>query len=78
MKPRDAASSSFGSMSVFQASRHGATMSSYDLKTRSDSQSSRMYCPMFSTGSSSGDLGGKGRRVMLAGIANLSVVCRPA
>ena len=44
-------------MSLFQASQHRATISSYDLKTRLDSQLSRMNSQMFSTGFSSGDLG---------------------
>ncbi len=65
-------------MSLFQASQHRATMSSYDLKTRLDSQLSRMNCQMFSTGFSSGDLGGKSRIVMLGGISSFPVVCHPA
>ena len=66
------------SISLFQASEHIATISSYDLKTRLDNQFSRMYCQMFSTGLSSGDLGGRGRSVMLGGILSLPVVCYPA
>ncbi len=46
-------------MSLFQASQHRATISSYDLKTRLDSQLSRMNYQMFSTGFDSGDLGGQ-------------------
>ena len=65
-------------MRLFQASQHRATISSYDPKTRLDSQFSRMNCHMFSTGFSSGDLGGNGRRVMLDGITSLPVVCHPA
>ncbi len=66
------------SMRLFQASQHRATISSYDLKTRFDSQLSRMNCHMFSTGFSSGDLGGNGSSVMLGGIISLPVVCHPA
>ena len=63
------------SMSLFQASQHRARISSCDLKTRLDNQLSRMNCQMFSTGLSSGDLGGKNRSVMLGGITSLPVVC---
>jgi len=38
---------------------------------RFESQLSRMYCQMFSTGLSSGHFGGRARMVMLAGIAIL-------
>jgi len=65
-------------MSLFQASEHMATISSYDLKTRLDIQLSRMNCHMFSTGLSSGDLGGKARSVMLDGILSFPVLCQPA
>ena len=41
-------------------------MSSF-LKIKSDSQFWRMNCQMFSAGLSSGDLGGKGMRVMVCG-----------
>ena len=58
-------------MSLFQASQHRATISSYDLKTRLDSQLSRMNRQMFATGFSSGALGGKGGSVMLGGTASL-------
>jgi len=43
-----------------------------------DSQLSRINCHMFSTGLSSGDLGGKGSSVMLGGTVSLLVVCQPA
>ena len=66
------------SMSLFQAWQQMATISSYDLKIRLDSQLSRMNCQMFSTGFSSGALGGKGSSVMLAGTSSLPVVCHPA
>ncbi len=63
---------------LFQAWQDKATISSYDLETRLESQLSRMNCHMFSTGFSSGDLGGKGTSVMLGGITSLPVVCHPA
>ena len=66
------------SMSLFQASQHRATISSYDLKMRLLSQLSPKNCHMFSTGLSSGDLGGKSSSVMLGGIASFPVVCHPA
>ena len=66
------------SMSLFQASEHMLTISSSDLKMRLLSQLSRMNCHMFSTGLSSGDLGGKDKSVMLDGILSLPVVCQPA
>ena len=47
---------------------------SSDWKTKLDSQLSRMNCQMFSVGLSSGERGGRGRRVTLAGIFSLSVV----
>src|SRR3984893_5862579 len=49
------------SMSLFQAKQQWSRMSSYDLKTRFESQLSRMNCQMFSTGLSSGDFGGNGK-----------------
>ena len=66
------------SMSLFHASQQRATIWSWDLKILFDNQLSRMNCHMFSTGFSSGDLGGSGRRVMLGGMSSLSVVCHPA
>ena len=42
------------STSLFQASQQWSTMSSYDVKTRFDSQLSRMNCQTFSTGLSFG------------------------
>lgn len=65
-------------MSLFHASQHTATISSYELKMRLESQLSRMNCHMFSTGFSSGDLGGSGKIVMLSGIMSLFVICHPA
>ena len=65
-------------MSLFQASQQSATISSYDLNIRLDSQLSRMNCHTFSTGFSSGALGGNGSRVMLDGAVSLLVVCHPA
>ena len=61
-------------MSLFQASQHMATISSYDLKMRLDSQLSRMNSPLSSTGFSSGALGGNSSRVMLGGTVRLPVV----
>ena len=55
------------SMSLFHASQQWSTMSSKDLKTRFESQFSRMNCQMFSCGLSSGHLAGNGMRVMLGG-----------
>ena len=46
--------------------------------TRLESQLSRMYCQMFSSGFSSGDFGGNGSRVMLLWIGSLAEVCQPA
>ena len=66
------------SMRLFQASQQSATMSSYDLKMRFESQLSRMNCQMFSTGFNSGDLGGSGMRVMLSGMASFGDMCQPA
>src|SRR5215204_3503533 len=47
-------------------------------KTRLESQSSRMNCQMFSTGLSSGHLGGSGTSVMFGGTMSLSDRCQPA
>lgn len=54
-------------MSLFQAWQQCPRMSSYEVGTRLDSQFSRMNRQIFSTGLSSGYLGGKGIRVMLSG-----------
>ena len=59
-------------MILFQASQHRAMISSSDLYTRLDNQLSRMNGHMFSTGLSSGDLGGKGMSVKLCGMASLA------
>src|SRR6476646_7844599 len=53
-------------------------MSAPEANTRLDSQLSRRYCQIFSVGFSSGDLGGNGSRLMLAGIFSLVDVCHPA
>ena len=45
---------------------------------RFDSQLSRMNCQMFSTGLSSGHLGGSGMRVILAGTTSSAEPCHPA
>jgi hypothetical protein len=46
-------------MSLFHAPQQWLTMLSWDVKTRLDSQLSRMNCHMFSTGFSSGHFAGK-------------------
>ena len=45
---------------------------------RFDSQLSRMNCHTFSTGFSSGHLGGSGMSVMLSGTASSAEPCHPA
>ena len=45
---------------------------------RFESQLSRMYCQIFSTGLSSGHFDGRARMVMLAGMSNLADRCHPA
>ena len=45
---------------------------------RFESQLSRINCQMFSTGLSSGDLGGSGRMVMLCGTTRRVDMCQPA
>lgn len=49
-----------------------------DLKTRFDSQLSRMNCQTFSTGVSSGHLGVSGISVMLGGTTSSADPCHPA
>jgi hypothetical protein len=66
------------SMSSFQASQQWATISSYPRNTRFESQLSRRNCQTFSTGFSSGERGGSGRRVMLSGTTSLRERCQPA
>src|SRR5205823_3362816 len=51
-------------------------MSATDVNTRLESQLSRRYCQTFSTGLSSGDFGGSGSRLMLAGTSSFSEVCQ--
>src|ERR1700730_8957230 len=63
------------SMSLFQAKQQWSRMSSYDWKTRFESQLSRMNCQMFSTGLSSGDFGGNGKSVMLSGMGGFFEAC---
>src|SRR6516164_1182505 len=46
-----------------------------EANTRLDNQLSRMYCQTFSVGFSSGDLGGNGSKLMLAGGFSLAEVC---
>src|SRR6266487_1589153 len=67
-----------GSTSLFQASQQWSTRSSYDLKIRFESQLSRMNCHTFSTGLSSGHLGGSAMIVMLAGTTRRVDMCQPA
>src|SRR6267378_1686984 len=67
-----------GSTSLFQASQQWSTRSSYDLKLRFESQLSRMNCHTFSTGLSSGHLGGSAMMVMLAGTTRRVDMCQPA
>jgi hypothetical protein len=43
-----------------------------------ESQLSRMNCQMFSSGFSSGDLGGSGSSVMLLGTGSVLETCQPA
>jgi len=62
----------------FQAWQQWSRMSSYEVKTRLESQLSRMNCQTFSTGLSSGDLGGSGSSVMLAGTSRAAEPCHPA
>lgn len=66
------------SMSLFQASQRRATIWSQDGKILFQSQLSRMNCQAFSTGFSSGDLGGRGSRVVFFGTASFLVVGQPA
>jgi SAM-dependent methyltransferase len=66
------------SVSLFQASQQWSTMSSWEVKTRSGSPLSRMNRQRFSTGSSSGERGGNGTRVMLSGTSGLLDMCQPA
>lgn len=50
-------------------------MLSWDVKTRLDSQLSRMNCQMFSTGLSSGHLGGSGMMLIFPGTSSFPVMC---
>lgn len=51
-------------------------MLSCDVKIRLDSQLSRMNCQMFSTGLSSGHLGGNGTMLIFLGTSSFPVVNR--
>ena len=53
-------------------------MLSYEVKTRLESQLSRMNCQMFSTGLSSGHLAGSAMMLMLSGTTSFPVMCHPA
>ena len=63
------------STSLFQAKQQCSRMS--ERKTRLESQLSRMNCQTFSTGLSSGHLGGSGTSVMFGGTMSLSDRCHP-
>ena len=54
-------------MSLFHASQQWSTMLSQEVKSRLESQLSRMNCQMFSTGFSSGHLAGRAMMLILAG-----------
>ena len=66
------------SMSLFHASQQRSTMSLNDLKTRFESQFSRMNCQMFSCGFGSGHFAGNAIRVMLGGTMSPPDRCQPA
>ena len=66
------------SMSLFHASQQWSTMSLKDLKTRFESQFSRMNRQMFSCGFNSGHFAGNGIRVMLGGTMSPPERCQPA
>jgi len=53
-------------------------MSGPEANTRLESQLPRRYCQAFSCGFSSGDFGGNGSKLMLAGSFSFADVCRPA
>ncbi len=65
-------------MSLLQASQQWLTISSWLLKTRLESQLSRMNRQTLSTELSSGERGGRGTTVILAGPPGLAEVCQPA
>jgi hypothetical protein len=66
------------SVSLFQAAQQWLRISPYEAKTRFEIQFSRRNCQTFSTGLSSGDRGGSGTSVMLAGTLSLFDWCQPA
>src|SRR5215204_5919275 len=59
-------------MRLFQASQAAVTIASYPAKTRLESLVWRRNCQTFSTGFSSGDLGGGGSKERLCGRRSLS------
>jgi hypothetical protein len=65
-------------VTLFQASQAASMMSSKVSKTRFESQLTRKYCQIFSTGFSSGAREGKKIRVMFFGMLSFSVVSHPA
>ena len=66
------------SMSLFHASQQWATMSSWLVNTRLESQFWGMNCQTFSAGLSSGERGGSGRSVMFRGTTRAFDMCQPA
>ena len=58
-------------MRLFQASQAAVTIASYPAKTRLESLVCRRNCQTFSTGFSSGDLGGSGSKERLSGRCRL-------
>ena len=64
-------------MRLFQAWQVAVTIASYPSKTRLDSLVCRRNCQTFSTGLSSGDLGGSGSKERFSGKRSFSVVCQP-
>jgi hypothetical protein len=66
------------STSLFHASQQWSRMLAEDVKTRFESQFSRIYCQQFSVGLSSGAFGGKDSSVRLSGIVSFLDWCHPA
>ena len=62
-------------MRLFQASQAAVRIASYPSKTRLDNLVCRRNCQTFSTGFSSGDLGGSGSTERFSGKRSLPVVC---
>lgn len=62
---------------INRAAQRRAMMSLYCPKIRFESQLSRMNCQRFSTGVSSGDLGGRGTSEMFSGTSSFGDGCHP-